>query len=100
LLPSQPIADESVPGVKFGPPPAGHGYGAAVLADAEAAPATAAPDAASTTASAAAASRPGRMSFAIARSPAIDTTSGPWSDPNHIAHKLTKFRTRVTRPVS
>jgi hypothetical protein len=69
LLPSQPIADESVPVVKFAPPPAGQGYGAAVLADAEAAPTAAAPDAASATATVAAASRQGRKRFAIARSP-------------------------------
>src|ERR1022692_57251 len=60
-LPSPPIADASTPDVKFGPPPAGHGYGSPELAyaDADAADA-AAPDAANVTVSTAAAARQDR----------------------------------------
>src|SRR6185437_8326521 len=82
------MADESVPVVKFGPPPAGHGYGGAVLADADAAPAAAAPDTAIATANVAAASPQGFTSFAILRPPNRRNV-GHWSDPHAIAHNLT-----------
>src|ERR1039457_3487248 len=63
-LPSQPIADASTPDVKFGPPPAGHGYGAPELASADA-DAAAAPDAANVTVSTAAAARQDRTILGV-----------------------------------
>jgi hypothetical protein len=64
-LPSQPIADASTPDVKFGPPPAGHGYGTPELASAGADAAAAAPDAANVTVSTAAAARQDRTILGV-----------------------------------
>src|ERR1022692_2566730 len=89
-LPSQPIADASTPDVKFGPPPAGHGYGAPELASADA-DADAAPDAANVTVStAAAAARQDRTIlgvFAITELP-----------PRHVASlsRIKHFLTNLT----
>src|SRR5689334_18031921 len=92
------MADESVPVVKFGPPPAGHGYGGAVLADADASPAAAAPATAVATANVATASRQGFTSLAIPGLP-IDATSGHWSDPHAITHNLTNQDSPLPRPL-
>src|SRR5580692_2561790 len=90
-LPSQPIADASTPEVKFGPPPAGHGYGAAGLASADA-DTDAAPDAANVTVSTAAAARQDRTIlgvFAIFAITELPPTPRRVASSSRIKHFLT-----------